>query len=116
MAAWSITAMLVPGLLTGCGTVVVWSANSADNEPLDADGTITISGGIVLAAGGGSGMEMNLEASQSCVIFGADSFGGIGGEFLALAEEAVNLVVADRAAMPKEARMEQQTDCKTQCS
>lgn len=108
--------MLVPGLLTGCGTVVVWSANSADNEPLDADGTITISGGIVLAAGGGSGMEMNLEASQSCVIFGADSFGGIEGEFLALAEEAVNLVVADRAAMPKEARMEQQTDCKTQCS
>ena len=61
------------------GTVVVWSANSADNEPLDADGTITISGGIVLAAGGGSGMGMNLEASQSCVIFGSDSFGGFGG-------------------------------------
>ena len=60
------------------GTVVVWSANSADNEPLDADGTITISGGIVLAAGGGSGMGMNLEASQSCVIFGSDSFGGFG--------------------------------------
>ena len=63
------------------GTVVVWSANSADNEPLDADGTITISGGIVLAAGGGSGMGMNLEASQACVIFGSDSFGGFGGGF-----------------------------------
>ena len=61
------------------GTVVVWSANTADNEPLDADGTITISGGIVLAAGGSSGMGMNLEASQSCVIFGSDSFGGFGG-------------------------------------
>lgn len=61
------------------GTVVVWSANSADNEPLDADGTIIISGGIVLAAGGSSGMGMNLEASQSCVIFGSDSFGGFGG-------------------------------------
>ena len=61
------------------GTVVVWSANSADNEPLDADRTITISGGIVLAAGGSSGMGMNLEASQPCVIFGSDSFGGFGG-------------------------------------
>ena len=61
------------------GTVVVWSANSADNEPLDADGTITISGGSVLAAGGSSGMGMNLEASQPCVIFGSDSFGGFGG-------------------------------------
>ena len=30
--------------ITG-GTVIVWTANTADNEPLDADGTITVSGG-----------------------------------------------------------------------
>ena len=43
--------------ITG-GTVIVWTANTADNEPLDADGTITVSGGTVLAAGGSSGMGM----------------------------------------------------------
>lgn len=52
------------------GVVSVWTANTADNEPLDADGTVTISGGTVLAAGGSSGMGMNLEAAQPCVIFG----------------------------------------------
>ena len=41
-------------IITG-GTVVVWTANTADNEPLDADGTITVTGGTVLAAGGSSG-------------------------------------------------------------
>ncbi len=51
------------------GNVTVWSANSADNEPLDADGVITICGGTVLAAGGSSGMGMNLSATQPCVIF-----------------------------------------------
>lgn len=30
------------------GTVAVWSASSADNQPLDADGTIRITGGTVL--------------------------------------------------------------------
>lgn len=30
------------------GTVVVWTANTADNQPLDADGVITVSGGTVL--------------------------------------------------------------------
>ena len=39
-------------------TVIVWTANTADNEPPDADGTITVSGGTVLAAGGSSGMGM----------------------------------------------------------
>ena len=53
------------------GTVAVWSANTADNSPLDADGTVTISGGTVLAAGGGMGM--NLNAQQSCVVFGGES-------------------------------------------
>ena len=59
------------------GTVVVWTANTADNQPLDADGTITISGGTVLAAGGSS-MGMNLSASQTCVTFGASGMGGFG--------------------------------------
>ena len=60
------------------GTVVVWTANTADNQPLDADGTITISGGTVLAAGGSSSMGMNLSASQTCVTFGASGMGGFG--------------------------------------
>ena len=47
------------GELTITGdTVIVWTANTADNEPPDADGTITVSGGTVLAAGGSSGMDM----------------------------------------------------------
>lgn len=64
--------------ITG-GTVVVWTANTADNEPLDADGTITVSGGTVLAAGDSSGMGMNLEAAQPCVIYGSTGFGGMPG-------------------------------------
>ena len=58
------------------GSIEVWTANTADNQPLDADGTITITGGTVLAAGGSSGMGMNLDASQAYVIFGAA--GGMG--------------------------------------
>lgn len=47
------------GELTITGdTVIVWTANTADNEPQDANGTITVSGGTVLAAGGSSGMGM----------------------------------------------------------
>ena len=60
-------------------TVIVWTANTADNEPLDADGTITVSGGTVLAAGGSSGMGMNLEAAQPCVIYGSTGLGGMPG-------------------------------------
>lgn len=65
------------------GTLVVWSANTADNQSLDADGTITISGGTVLAAGGSNGMGMNLSASQPYVIYGSASGmgGGMGGNF-----------------------------------
>ena len=59
------------------GTIVVWTANTADNQPLDADGTITVSGGTVLAAGGSNGMGMNLTATQPCLTFG--SSGGMGG-------------------------------------
>ena len=61
------------------GTLVVWSANTAGNQPLDADGTITISGGTVLAAGASNGMSMNLSASQPYVIYGSAS--GMGGNF-----------------------------------
>lgn len=64
--------------ITG-GTVIVWTDNTADNEPLDADGTITASGGTVLAAGGSSGMGMNLEAAQPCVIYGSTGLGGMPG-------------------------------------
>ena len=61
------------------GMVAVWTANAADNSPLDADGTVTISGGTVLAAGGSSGMGMNLSAQQPCVTFGSTS-GMMGGK------------------------------------
>ena len=65
------------------GTLVVWSANTAGNQPLDADGTITISGGTVLSAGGSNGMGMNLSASQPYVIYGSASGmgSGMGGNF-----------------------------------
>lgn len=61
--------------ITG-GFISLWSANSADNQPLDADGMVTVSGGTVIAGGGGSGMGMKLAADQPCVIF---SSGGAGG-------------------------------------
>ena len=45
------------GSLTISGGVTeVWTANTADNQPLDADGTITVTGGTVFAAGGSAGM------------------------------------------------------------
>lgn len=53
------------------GTIAVWTANRADNQPLDADGTLNISGGTVLAAGGSSGMELNINAEQAYVTFSA---------------------------------------------
>mgnify|MGYP000163926017 CR=1 FL=1 len=62
-----------------CDTAFFWTANTADNEPLDADGTITVSGGTVLATGGSSGMGMNLEAAQPCAIYASTGFGGMPG-------------------------------------
>lgn len=53
------------------GIIAVWTANRADNQPLDADGTLNISGGTVLAAGGSSGMELNINAEQAYVTFSA---------------------------------------------
>lgn len=62
------------------GNVTVWTANTADDQPLDADGKITVSGGTVLAAGGSSGMGMNLSSSQGYLIFGnSGGMGGFGG-------------------------------------
>lgn len=61
--------------ITG-GFISLWSANSADNQPLDANGTVTVSGGTVIAGGGSGGMGMKLAADQPCVIF---SSGGTGG-------------------------------------
>lgn len=62
------------------GSVTVWTANTADDQPLDADGKITISGGTVLAAGGSSGMGMNLSSTQGYLLFGnSGGMGGFGG-------------------------------------
>ncbi len=62
------------------GSVTVWTANTADDQPLDADGKITVSGGTVLAAGGSSGTGMNLSSSQGYVSFGnSGGRGGFGG-------------------------------------
>lgn len=60
------------------GNVTVWTASSADNQPLDADGTFSITGGTVLAGGGSAGMGMNLSATQAYVTFGSTGMGGMG--------------------------------------
>lgn len=62
------------------GDIEVWTANAADNQPLDADGGITVTGGTVLAAGSSSGMGMTLTAEQPYVTFGSGR-GGMGGGF-----------------------------------
>lgn len=60
------------------GNVTVWTASSADNQPLDSDGTFSITGGTVLAGGGSAGMGMNLSATQAYVTFGSTGMGGMG--------------------------------------
>ena len=54
----------------------MWTASTADDQPLDADGTLTLSGGTVLAAGGSSGMGLRITATQPYVTFGASAMGG----------------------------------------
>ena len=49
----------------------MWTANRADNQPLDADGTLNISGGTVLAAGASNGMGLSINAEQAYVTFSA---------------------------------------------
>ena len=65
------------------GDIEVWTANAADNQPLDADGGITVTGGTVLAAGGSNGMGMTLTAEQPYVTYGSGrgGFGGFDGGF-----------------------------------
>lgn len=60
------------------GNVTVWSGGNADNQPLDADGTIAITGGTVLAADSSAGMGMNLSTTQAYVIFGSAGISGMG--------------------------------------
>lgn len=62
------------------GDIEVWTANAADNQPLDADGGITLTGGTVLAAGGSNGMGITLTAEQPYVTYGSGR-GGMGGGF-----------------------------------
>ena len=67
------------------GDIEVWTANAADNQPLDSDGGISLTGGTVLAAGGSNGMGMTLSAEQPYVTYGSGrgsmggGFGGFGG-------------------------------------
>ena len=58
------------------GSIAVWTANAADNQPLDADSAITITGGTVLAAGGSAGMGYTIDASQGYVTYGSGMGGG----------------------------------------
>lgn len=60
------------------GNVTVWSGGNADNQPLDADGTIAITGDTVLAAGSSAGMGMNLSTTQAYVTFGSAGISGMG--------------------------------------
>ena len=53
------------------GNVTVWSGGNADNQPLDADGTIAITGGS-------AGMGMNLSTTQAYVTFGSAGISGMG--------------------------------------
>lgn len=62
------------------GDIEVWTSNATDNQPLDADGGITVTGGTVLAAGGSNGMGLTLTAEQPYVTFGSGR-GGMGGGF-----------------------------------
>ena len=51
--------------------MTVWSGGNAYNQPLDADGTIAITGGS-------AGMGMNLSTTQAYVTFGSAGISGMG--------------------------------------
>ena len=85
--------------ITG-GDISVWTANAADNQPLDADGRITISGGTVLAAGGSAGMGFSISASQPYVTFGGGRDSSLsldGGEAFSIADESGKSVLDSTA-------------------
>ncbi len=60
------------------GNIEVWTANTSDNQPLDAEETISITGGTVLAAGGSNGMGISIKSENAFVTFGNAS--GMGGD------------------------------------
>lgn len=85
--------------ITG-GDISVWTASTADNQPLDAAGRITISGGTVLAAGGSAGMGFSISASQPYVTFGGgrdSSLSLAGGEAFSIADESGKSVLDSTA-------------------
>lgn len=85
--------------ITG-GDISVWTVSTADNQPLDADGRITISGGTVLAAGGSAGMGFSISASQPYVTFGGgrdSSLSLAGGEAFSIADESGKSVLDSTA-------------------
>ena len=61
------------------GCVAVFSQSAADNQPLDADGKITVTGGTVFAAGNSTGTGMNLSVSQAYIIYGSSGMMGAAG-------------------------------------
>ena len=64
--------------LTG-GNIEVWGQSSGDNEPMDYDGTLTVKGATIFAAGcAGMGVASPSNGSQSYVSYGGTS-GGFGG-------------------------------------
>ncbi|MBR2594078.1 MAG: carbohydrate-binding domain-containing protein [Firmicutes bacterium] len=59
------------------GTIIAFSSSSGDNSPLDSDGEFTLTGGTVLAVGAGQMSQTPNSASQVYVTFGAGGmFGG----------------------------------------
>ena len=77
------------------GTVVVWTANRADNQPLDADGTLSVTGGTVLAAGGSSGTGLSISAEQAYVSYGSTGGMGGGGSSLISKGDVISIKDAD---------------------
>ena len=70
--------------------VQVFSSSRSDNSPLDSDGSITLTGGTVLAVGMGGMAQTPNSASQSYVTFGGGMGGfggGMGGRTFAAAPE-----------------------------
>ncbi|MBQ7241883.1 MAG: carbohydrate-binding domain-containing protein, partial [Firmicutes bacterium] len=60
------------------GTIIAFSSSSGDNSPLDSDGEFTLTGGTVLAVGAGQMSQTPNSASQVYVTFGAGGMFGRG--------------------------------------
>lgn len=85
--------------ITG-GTTEVWTANSDDNSPIDADGEATITGGTILGGGGSAGVGgLSITAEQNYVVFGSNrGFYPKGGERPELPE---GMAEGERPEMPE---------------